>query len=149
MSIRNRILSASVALLMVAGLSHAVLADEVDDQVKKAYSAWDAAFNQKDSDAVAAFYTDDAYFLPPNHKVIEGPKGVAEFFKGLFKAGVHNHKLELIEAAGDGNLIYGAAKWSSTGKDDKGKKKEFSGIAAQVFEKQPDGSLKVKLHTFN
>jgi uncharacterized protein (TIGR02246 family) len=149
MQLIRRIVVFSAVVLMLAGVPGVVSADDLEDQVNKAYSAWDAAFNKKDADAVAAFYTDDAYFLPPSHKVIEGPKGVAEFFSGLFKGGVHGHKLEMIEAAGDGNLVYGAAKWSATGKDDKGDKKEFSGIATHVFAKQPDGSLKLKLHTFN
>jgi ketosteroid isomerase-like protein len=45
--------------------------------------------------------------------------------------------------------MFGAAKWSASGKNDKGEPATFSGIATRVFEKQPDGSLKLKLHTFN
>ena len=55
----------------------------------------------------------------------------------------------MIEANGNGNIIYAAAKWSGKGKDDKGKPKDLSGLATQVFEKRPDGSLKLKLKTFN
>ena len=55
----------------------------------------------------------------------------------------------MIEANGNGNIIYAAAKWSAKGKDDKGKPKNLSGLAMHVFEKQPDGSLKLKLQTFN
>jgi ketosteroid isomerase-like protein len=36
-----------------------------------------------------------------------------------------------------------------SGKDDKGQPATFSGVATHIFEKQPDGSLKLKLHTFN
>jgi ketosteroid isomerase-like protein len=149
MKIDRRFAAFLTVALLLAGVPEAVRADEAEDQVKNAYAAWDAAFNKKDAAALAAFYDDDAYLLPPSHKVIEGPKGVAEFFGGLFKGGVHGHKLELIEADGNGNLVYGAAKWSATGKDDKGKKKEFSGVATHVFEKQSDGSLKLKLQTWN
>jgi uncharacterized protein (TIGR02246 family) len=139
----------SIAALTTMGALQPAVADEVEDQVKTAYSAWDAAFNKKDAKAIAAFYTDDAYFLPPTHKVIEGPKAVGEFFSGLFKGGVTGHKLEMIEANGNGNIVYAAAKWSAKGKDDKGKAKELSGLATHVFEKQSDGSLKLKLQTFN
>jgi len=146
----NRSMAAiSIAALLMLGTLQPAIADEVEDQVKNAYSAWDAAFNKKDAKAIAAFYTDDAYFLPPTHKVIEGPKGVAEFFSGLFKGGVTNHKLEMIEASGNGNIVVAAAKWSAKGKDDKGKPKQLGGLATHVFEKQPDGSLKLKLQTFN
>src|SRR5262245_34057326 len=90
-----------------------------------------------------------AYLLPPTHKVIEGRAGIVDFFNGLFSGGVTAHKLEIIEAGGDGKLVYGAAKWSATGKDDKGQPATFAGVATHVFEKQPDGSLKLKLQTFN
>ena len=139
-----------VVLLAFTGAAFAAgESDETKDAVRSAYSAWDSAFNKKDADALAALYTDDAYLLPPTHQVIEGPKGVAEFFSGLFKGGVTGHKLELIEADGNGNLLFGAAKWSASGKDGKGEPATLGGIATHVFEKQPDGKLKLKLHTFN
>jgi uncharacterized protein (TIGR02246 family) len=144
-----RMVVLTAGFLLFSGAINSVRADEYEDAVKSAYSTWDAAFNSKDANAVAAFYTDDAYLLPPTHKVIQGPKGVAEFFSGLFSAGVTGHKLEMIEAHGNGNIVYGAAKWSASGKNDKGEPATFSGIATHVFEKQPDGSLKLKLHTFN
>jgi uncharacterized protein (TIGR02246 family) len=145
----RRVVLLSTAFLLLTGVGHSVMADEYEDAVKGAYSAWDGAFNNKDAEGVAAFYTDDAYLLPPTHKVIEGPKGVAEFFAGLFKGGVTGHKLEMIEADGNGNIVFGAAKWSASGKDDKGQPATFSGVATHVFEKQSDGKLKLKLHTFN
>jgi ketosteroid isomerase-like protein len=119
------------------------------DQVKRAYAEWDGAFNSANAKAVAGFYVEGAYFLPANHEVIRGPAGVERFFSGLFSGGVKEHKLELIEANGDGNLLYGAAKWSASGKDHKGQPSKFGGIATHVFERQSDGSLKLKLHTFN
>jgi len=119
------------------------------DEVKAAYSAWDAAFNKADAKAVAAFYTDNAIFLPATHDVIRGPDGVEKFFGGIFSMGVTGHKLELIEAQGDGNLLIGTAKWSAKGKDAKGADQPWSGMATHIFEKQADGSLKLRVHTFN
>ncbi|MBZ9602025.1 YybH family protein [Phyllobacterium chamaecytisi] len=120
-----------------------------DTDVKAAYTAWDAAFNKADAKALAAFYTDDAMFLPASHDVIKGPAGVEKFFSGLFGMGVTGHKLELIEAQGDGDMMVGAAKWSAKGKDAKGADQPWGGVATHVFEKQADGSLKLSVHTFN
>ena len=59
----------------------------------------------------------------------------------------------MIDAGGDDKVVYGTANWSAKGKDkdkDKdGKPANFSGIATHVFERQADGSLKLRLHTFN
>ncbi|RWO20364.1 nuclear transport factor 2 family protein [Mesorhizobium sp.] len=145
-----RLLTAIFAVLSLCLFSWSPAnADPVDDQVKAAYVAWDAAFNKADAKAVAAFYTDDAIFLPATHDVIKAPDGVEKFFGGLFGMGVTGHKLELIEAGGDGNLLFGTAKWSAKGKDANGADQPWAGLATHVFEKQADGSLKLRLHTFN
>ena len=114
-----------------------------------AYAAWDAAFSKADAKAIAAFYADDAIFLPASHDVINGPAGVEKFFAGLFEGGATNHKLELLKASGDDSVVFGAAKWSATGKDANGTDQPWAGLATHVFERQGDGSLKIKLHTFN
>ncbi len=129
--------------LLVSGSAFAASAE---DDVKAAYSAWDAAFNKGDAKAVAGFYTSDAVFLPPSHEVVKGPAGVEKFFAGLFANGVTAHKLELIEVvASSTDTVVGAAKWSVKLKDGSA----GGGIATHAFQKQSDGSLKLKLHAFN
>jgi ketosteroid isomerase-like protein len=104
-----------------------------------------------DAAAIAAFYTDDATFLPPTHEVITGPAGIEEFFAGLFEAGVTNHGLEIITVKGDADseLAYSAAHWTATGKAEDGSEQSLGGIGVHGFERQSDGSLKLNLHTFN
>ena len=139
-----------LALAVALGLPVAAFAASTDEQVVAAYAAWDQAFNTGDASKVAAFYTDDAVFLPPTHDVVEGPAGVEKFFAGLFGNGVTGHKLELIEVTGDDDeMVVAAAKWSAQGKDASGAPATFGGVATHVFERESDGSLKLKLHTFN
>ncbi len=137
------------ALCMIVGATLAAKAQSADEQVKAAYAAWDEAFNKGDAKAVAAFYTEDATFLPPSHDVLEGPGGVEKFFGGIFGMGATGHKLELIKAEEKGDIVFGAAKWSAKGKDANGADQPWGGVATHIFEKQADGSLKLKLHTFN
>ncbi len=140
-----------LALGAVLALPFVARAATVEEQVTAAYAAWDKALNSGDPAALAAFYTEDAMFLPASHDVIEGPNGVERFFTGLLGNGVHDHKLELLEVVDDGkgDLVVAAAKWSIQGKDASGAPATFGGVATHVFEKQPDGSLKLKVHTFN
>jgi uncharacterized protein (TIGR02246 family) len=145
-------LRSSVAVLMLCAnvlMPATTYAASPEEDVKAAYAAWDAAFNKGDAKAIAAFYTEDATLLPPTHEVIKGPAGVEKFFGGLFASGATGHKLEVVEVDGEGNIVVGAAKWSATGKDAKGTATPWAGIATTVFEKQADGSLKLRLHTFN
>ena len=110
---------------------------------------WDAAFNARDAKALAALYTEDTTFLPATHAIIRGPAGVEEFFVGIFASGLTGHRLGLITAHGDTNTLVGAATWQAEGKNADGSAAKFDGIATHVFEKQRDGGLKLKLHTFN
>lgn len=140
--------SMSAAMCVCLLAATAAFADPADD-VRTAYAAWDEAFNAGDAKAVAALYGQDALFLPATHDVIKGPEGVEEFFSGLFDMGVTGHKLELIEAQGDGDLLVGTARWSAQGKDAQGADQPWGGLATHVFEKQDDGSLRLTVHTFN
>jgi len=147
-----RIRSLCAAVLVaggLAGLAPAAFAQSVEEEVAAAYAAWDAAFNAGDAEAVGAAYAEDAIFLPATHDVIEGPAAVAEFFGGLFGMGVTGHKLELIEAFDGGDTVIAAARWSAAGKDASGAHQPWGGVATHVFDRQDDGSLKLRLHTFN
>lgn len=140
----------SISAVLCAGLlaASAAGADPAAD-VASAYSAWDAAFNAGDAKAVAALYGPDAIFLPATHEVIRGPEAIEKFFGGLFGMGVTGHKLELIEATGNDDLLVGTAKWSAQGKDASGADQPWGGVATHVFEKQEDGSYKLRVHSFN
>jgi uncharacterized protein (TIGR02246 family) len=126
-------------------LSHA---DPAAD-VKASYATWDQAFNKGDAKALAALYAEDALFLPATHDVITGRSDIEKFFASLFGMGVKGHKLELIQASGNDEMMFGAAKWSAAGKDKAGKDQPWGGVATHIFERQADGSLKLRVHTFN
>ena len=120
-----------------------------DKEIASAYAAWDAAFALGNAKGIAAFYAEQTIFLPASHDVIKEPAGVEKFFAGIFAMGVTGHRLELIEAHGDGNLVFGAARWSANGKDGNGADQPWAGTATHIFQREADGSLKLKLHTFN
>jgi ketosteroid isomerase-like protein len=143
------IYAAAFALCLLIMAPVGSFAGDPKSDVSAAYAAFDAAFNKGDAKAVAALYLPNAKVLPPTHEVASGPAAIEKFFAGLHTNGVTDHKLEVIDAGGDDKVVYGTANWSAKGKDKDGKPTSFSGIATQVFERQADGSLKVRLHTFN
>jgi uncharacterized protein (TIGR02246 family) len=151
--VRKLVFAIALALAWAASLAPlaAARADSAEEQVTAAYAAWNEAFNEGDAAALAAFYDDEAVMLPPTHDVLEGPAGAEKFFGGLFANDVTGHGLELIEVEGDedDDLVVAAARWSAKGKDANGADAAFGGVATHVFERQDDGSLKLRLHTFN
>ncbi|MGK9232550.1 DUF4440 domain-containing protein [Inquilinus limosus] len=122
---------------------------DIRAEISTAYAAWDSAFNKADAKAVAAAYGPNAKVLPPTHEVISGPTEIENFFAGLFSSGFTDHELTIIDTGGDGTVVYSAANWSVKGKRADGVPQTAGGIATHVFERQADGSLKLRLHTFN
>lgn len=121
----------------------------IREEISRAYAAWDAAFNRADAKGVAAAYAPNAKVLPPTHDVVSGPAEIESFFAGLFVNGFTDHNLALIDGGGDEKVVYSTARWSAKGKGADGAPQSATGIATHVFERQPDGTLKLRLHTFN
>jgi ketosteroid isomerase-like protein len=122
---------------------------DVRAEITAAYAAWDSAFNKADAKAVAAAYVSNAKVLLPTHEIISGPAESENFFAGLFSSGFTDHNLAIIDAGGNEKVVYSTAKWSANGKGAGGARQTAGGIATHVFERQADGSLKLRLHTFN
>ena len=137
------------ATLLIAATSTGFAADGTEGQVKEAYAAWDAAFNAGNAEDIGALYTDDATLVPQNNEVIEGPSGVAEFFSGVLGAGFTDHTLEPITIVDGEAMVSSASRWTVQGKDESGEPVTYEGTAVQTFEKQDDGSLKLRLHSFH
>ncbi|MFZ2650504.1 MAG: DUF4440 domain-containing protein [Burkholderiaceae bacterium] len=125
------------------------LAGPAGDRVASAFAAWNAAFNKGDAKAVAAFYAADAVVLPASHEIVKGPADIEKFWAGLISSHVTGHVLEPFKIVEAGDALIAASKWSANGRDDKGNKTSFGGIATHVLQKQTDKSYKLVLHTFN
>jgi ketosteroid isomerase-like protein len=117
--------------------------------VEGAYAAWDAAFNRGDTKSIAAAYLPNAKLLPPEHEIAFGQAAIEKFYAGALANGITDHKLQVLDAGGDGKIIYSTARWSANGKDKDGKPTTFSGFATYIFERQQDNSLKLLLQTWN
>jgi ketosteroid isomerase-like protein len=139
----------ALAFCISMAVPAAALAADIKTDVAAAYAAFDAAFNKADGKAIAASYLPNAKVLPPTHTVVSGPTEIEAFFAGLFSGGYTDHKLVVIDAGGDDKVVYGTANWSAKGRGPDGKPVDAGGLATHVFERQGDGSLKLRLHTFN
>jgi hypothetical protein len=76
--------------------------------------------------------------LPPTHNVTRGRQAIEQFFDELFKAGLTDHTLELIEVEGDQRGIAAAAGWTAKKREGAGEQ-TLSGIATHVFERRQGG----------
>ncbi len=69
-------------------------ATSVRNEIRRANTAFEIAFEQGDTDAIAAFYTSAAVLLPPGAEPVQGAAGIAAFWAGAMKVGVGRLKLD-------------------------------------------------------
>ena len=132
---------AAVAAALASSTGEAAMQDE-DDGGAAALPTW------AEDGHYVHWLVQNAVLLPASHEVMSGA-GIEQFFGGLVKNKVTAHTLEPIRIIEAGDTLIVASKWAAKGRDDKGNATALGGIATHVLQKQPDRSLKVKLHTFN
>ena len=71
-------------------------------------------FNQGDAAVVAAHYTEEAKYLPPNSPMIVGREGIQAFIQGGFDAGVGNFQLTMIDLQVYGDMAHDIGKYTLT-----------------------------------
>ena len=96
------VLAIGVATGFVQGQSN------TDPVLNKMASEWAAAYNAKDAAKVAAMYTSDAVFMPPNQPMVKGRAAIEAMFKKEFEEGFTNIKLTPVESAISGSQAFEA-----------------------------------------
>lgn len=147
-------LAAALAAALVAGLPQLTDADEVGD-IKAKIAAINAMASKAmiagDVDTMLKYYTDDVIHMPNYEPMLRGKEAYAKKQREVFAAGlkVHSTKSNILEVWVEGDMVVEVGTYeitltlpgASTEVSDNGK-------YVYVWEKQPDGSLKIKVETW-
>jgi ketosteroid isomerase-like protein len=110
---------------------------------------WDAAFNAKQAEQLAAMYDDTASVIPVGAEQVTGKAAILAFWTNTIAQGIVHHKLELIEAVEAGDLAFQRGLWSAEVINEKGEKQVFKGNVHLVYRRQADGGWKALTHVWN
>jgi len=125
--------------------------DDAERAIAERHEALVRDFNAGAFDRlVAAYYADDAFFLPPNLPPVRGRVEIADLFRRLFGAGgagLSPLERTLVEASGDLAYTVGAYRLSSP--TSAGERAEDVGSLFEVWRRQPDGSWRCAVDMFN
>jgi len=106
------------------------------------------AFVAADAAKLASFYTDDAVFMAPDTRVIQGRENIQKYFEPMLKEKPEGSlKLEKVEVAKSGDIAYEWATGKMGVKDKKGKVIETTFKSLSAWKKQADGSWKMTVDT--
>lgn len=142
---RNILLSAT---LLATTAAMPVLADESRDIAEQANSAWSAALNSRDVEGVVSTYANDAVVMPPTDETLAGTDRIRTYMEGVAGKAVKHNGVDLYDVRRDGDTVYAAGVWSATVLED-GQPKLVGGNIVNVLQRQPDGSWKTRLQTWN
>lgn len=112
-------------------------------------AAWNQALNSGNAAGVAALYSEQATLSPGNGQTLVGRVEIEKLFQSFVDNGVHNHRIEIVEAGGDDRLLYQVAKWNAHGAEKDGNKPAFGGILMSVYEKGSNGQWLARSHVWN
>jgi len=93
------------------------------------------------------YYTQDAVVNPPNAPAIKGHDAIISFLKSF--PAITDFKVDLVDVNGAGDIAYVYGTYSMVVTAPGGKPESDKGKYLEVWKRQPDGSWKVAIDTFN
>lgn len=117
---------------------------DADAAVQKAVAA-------RDLDAIAAFYTEDALLLPTAEPLIVGRSAIRDEWAHILAIPNFHNKSSLmkVEVAKSGELGYTMGTYLATMMGEDGKDVPEPGKWVSIWKKQPDGTWRIAIDTYN
>jgi ketosteroid isomerase-like protein len=98
----------------------------------KAAAGWEAAFNDKNADAVAAIYTDDGQLLPPNAATVNGRAAIKDYWANDIATQWAKISIKADSSVIAGDWAYRSGAWST-------ESPALSGKFVEVWKRTGDG----------
>ena len=140
-----------IMLFIISVAMSAAAAGEITDSAKidSINSSWSHALGQGSNADLVKFYTVDAVVLPPSSEILATHDAIKGYWEGLHEIGVNKYTVYDVDLKIEGNIAYQTALWEARRVTPDGNTIEFDGNLSNVFERQPDGSWKIKLQSWN
>lgn len=124
---------------------------EDERTIRQLDADWVKAAAAKDVDAWVSFYANDATVLPPNDKAMKDKASIRKSIADLLQLPGLSLSWEptKVEVAKSGDLAYLYGTYSLSMTDDKGKPITDFGKNVEIWKKQPDGSWRCIVDTWN
>jgi ketosteroid isomerase-like protein len=112
-------------------------------------NVWASGFDQGNTEALMGLYSENAVVFPPSSEILEGRKAIQTYLQGLKEVGVKEYSISNIDTDIKENTVYESALWEATRVDSEGNIIKLEGNISNVFERQNDGSWKIKFQSWN
>jgi uncharacterized protein (TIGR02246 family) len=142
-----------ITMIVALGITAVGIQTARAEDVRKAIESGNAkfmeAFNQGDSAAVAALYTEDATVMPPNSDMIRGRHGIQDFWLAGIQGGLKDLSLTTVDVSAGGDTAYEIGTFSLTAQPKGQEPVRTSGKYVVVWHRSPDSSWKLHVDIWN
>ena len=135
-------------LILLASLACAARAEDLRAAMERANAAFLEAYNRPNPAGFAALYTADAVLLFSGLPPKNGPEAITQFWDSVIKGGARDHWFEILDAWEDGRYAFQVSRNGVNVVPPTGVKFAVAGYTVRIFERQSDGTWKVKVHMF-
>jgi uncharacterized protein (TIGR02246 family) len=141
-----------VLAVVFTGTARAQSNEDLKSKIEKMNQEMTKAMMTGNVQANLKFYTDDAISMPNNGPMVKGIDGIRKSNEAMQSEGVKitNFEINTLQVNSSGNMVseIGTYKMSMTMAGGSGEMKD-EGKYLNLWEKQPDGSLKIKTEIWN
>ncbi len=116
--------------------------------IRETHAACYEVILDKDWDAAAMYYTADAVIMPPNEPAVQGRDAIRDWYANF--PPVADVRLPIMEIGGSGDIAYVRGTYTLTmAIEGTPEPVTDTGKNLAVWQRQPDGSWKMAVDTFN
>lgn len=137
-----------ITFLIFASTSLSARSDSASE-IELLNSTMAKSFGKGDIAQMVDLYTRDAVMLPPSSEILSNQEDIKRYWDGLRKIGVYDYSIYAVNHDIEGNVAYATALWEARRKTANGNVITMDGNISNVYEKQDDGSWKIRLQSWN
>ncbi len=134
-------------LVLTSGYATSATLETMD--VESFNNVWASGFEEGNTEGLMGLYTESAVVFPPSSEILEGRTAIQAYLEALREVGVKEYSISNVGTDVKENIVYESAIWEATRVDSEGNVIKLEGNISNVFEKQSDGSWKIKFQSWN
>lgn len=84
----------------------------IREEIENADRTFESTFVDRDGEGMADLYTEDGQLLPTGSDVVSGRAAIAEYWQGVFDAGITNAELSTVEVEAHGDTAIEVGRYA-------------------------------------
>ncbi|MCB2426994.1 YybH family protein [Methylophaga pinxianii] len=149
MKVLKRFLPLGLVVLAISACNQPAADYDAQEVVNAANEQWNAAFNEKNLDALVDLYAAQATLSAGDGNVLNGQQEISDLFNGFFENGLYNHQIETIATYSSAGQVSQLANWSADVEGENGETMSFKGVLMTVLQQNEQGEWEVVSHIWN